>query len=175
MESRIAVVLLAVLPMMLAAPNAYGGYSDGERKRQASVGDGEPMVEYVFTETGPFRYDNIRNTVSSPTLHCSADYYFDNGKMFVRMTLDGMFEVSSVSVTVGGHNDGRYEKFISPVIWLKDQNREPFYRVTGVDQDSGENVQVTVSPGRTDAAAIIEAQVWQRGYGCPLDITLSFN
>ena len=84
-------LLLVVLPMVLAVPywedraRAYGGYPDSGRIQQAdgfpnndnyqsegglSVGriqQQPPRVEYVFTETGPFRYDNIRNTISSPS------------------------------------------------------------------------------------------------------------
>ena len=196
MESRVAVLLLAVLPMVLAVPYwedraiAYGGYPDSGRIQKAdgfpnndvyqsegglSVGriqQQSPKVEYVFTETGPFRYDNIRNTVSSPSLPCSADYYFDNGRMFVRITLAGMFEVSSVSVRVQGHNDGRYENFMSPTVLLKNQNRQITYSQTGSDQESGENVQITVYP--ISSATVIEAQIWQRGYGCPWDIVFSF-
>ena len=211
MESCIAVLLLAVLPMVLAAPYwedrpyAYGGYPDSGRIQKADANGGypdsgriqkadgfpnndvyqsegglsvgriqqqPPRVEYIFTETGPFRYDNIRNTVSSPSLPCSADYYFDNGRMFVRITLAGMFEVSSVSVRVQGHNDGRYENFMSPTVLLKNQNRQITYSQTGSDQESGENVQITVYPH--SSATVIEAQIWQRGYGCPWDITFSF-
>ena len=167
-----------------------GGYPDSKRIQQAdgfpnndnyqgecglSVGriqQQSPRVEYIFTETGPFRYDNIRNTVSSPSLPCSADYYFDNGRMFVRITLAGVFEVSSVSVRVQGHNDGRYENFMSPTVLLKNQNRQITYSQTGSDQESGENVRITVYP--YSSATVIEAQIWQRGYGCPWDITFSF-
>ena len=108
MESRVAILLLAVLPMVLAVlylddrVNTLDDYPDSERiqrtadfpndnEYQREVGlpiawNIEPQkVEYVFTETGPFRYDNITNTISSVSLPCSADYYFNNRRMFVRM------------------------------------------------------------------------------------------
>ena len=131
-------------------------------------------MKYVFSETGPFRYDNIRNTISSP-VSSSADYYFQDGKMFVRITFPHTVDVRSVSVTLQGHNDGRYENFMSPAIVLRDQYRREIFRQTGVDQASGENVQVTVPVNPLAYAAVVEAQVWQRGWGCPWDITISFT
>ena len=199
MESRVAILLLAVLPMVLAVPylddrvNALGDYPDSARiqrtadfpndnEYQSEVGlpiawkivpKKEKKVEYVFTETGPFHY-NIMNTISSVSLPCSADYYFNNRRMFVRMTLAGVFHVKEVEVRVVGHNDGQIESFMSPNVLLKDsQSGQIKYSQMGVDQESGENVRIAVQP--TMYATVIEAQIWKRGYGCPLNITFSFT
>ena len=131
-------------------------------------------MKYIFTETGPFRYDNIQNPIASP-VRSYADYYFQDGRMFVRIILDREVDVSSVSVTVQGHDDGRYETFMSPAIVLRDQYRREIFRQTGVDQASGEDVQVTVPVNPFRLAAVVEAQIWQRGYGCPWDIIISFT
>ena len=196
MESHVAILLLAVLPMVLAVPylddrvNALGDYPDSARiQRTADFPNdneyqsevGLPIawkivpqkVEYVFTETRPFRY-NIMNTISSVSLRCSADYYFNNRRMFVRMTLAGVFDVKEVEVRVVGHNDGQIESFMSPNVLLKNSQSGPItYSQMGVDQESGENVRITVQP--TMYATVIEAQIWERGYGCPLNITFSFT
>ena len=195
MESRVAVLLLAVLPMVLAVPyweDTLGGYpntnsggiqqaggfpNNDDYQSEGDLIEGRVQqrtyVKYIFTETGPFRYDNIRNPISS-AVRSNADYYFQDGKMFVRITLDREVEVSSVSVTVQGHNDGRYETFMSPIVVLRNHYRREIFRQTGVDTASGEDVQVTVPVSPRRYAAVVEAQIWQRGYGCPWDIIISF-